>query len=368
MKENRGDLLFRKLRTRVGDMPDGAPFPSVRQLMREYGVSQFTVAPAVRKLRTLGLVESHIGRGSFVSRYNRSERPRALLLTNDWPSFAIRATADFLRVEAERHNFDFRMEYYTYEEDVFRLLDDYRTDAVIIDALPNDFLRADQIQALTEASVPIMICRSAVRVKGIRYVTGNNAASGILAANALYQAGHRKIGVLFSEPHIFSTEELVRSFTLCASSNHCEVTVFDCETRIGQDSVVAASSYIKANHRTILRDVTALFVVSSASTSGAYRALRELGIPVPEKVSLLGFGAILPEDATTISTVAPSEELMAKAVFDILRGEIDRKPVAAIQQELDPIYLQRQTVRKINPVSCTQLVTMEEKCQENCSR
>jgi len=361
MKEYRGDLLFRKLRAWVGDMPDGAPFPSVRQLMREYGVSQFTVAPAVRKLRTLGLVESYVGRGSFVSRSNRAARPRALLLTNDWPSFAIRATADFLRIEAGRHNFDFRMEYYTYDDDVFRLLDDYRTDAVIIDALPNDFLRADQIQALTAASVPIVICRSAVRVKGIRYVTGNNAAAGILAANALYQAGHRKIGVLFSEPHIFSTEELVGSFTLCASSNHCEVTVFDCETRIGQDSVVAASAYLKANHGTMFRDVTALFVVSSASASGAYRTLRELGIPVPERVSILGLGAILPEDAATISTIAPCDGLIAKTVFDILRDHFDRKPVNAIQQELAPEYRRRGTIREMNPALDTQTITLEEK-------
>lgn len=349
MREYRGDTLFRKLRTRIGEMPEGAPFPSVRQLMEEYQVSQFTVAPALRKLRELGLLESFVGRGTFVSRRRASGRSKVLYLTNEWPGLSIVAMIGKAAHAAEARGFDFELSTYSYTENVFQRLDQVQADGVVIDALPNDFLTADQIQLLHRASVPVVICRSAVRVENISYVTGNNAAAGILAANTLYQSGHRRFGLLFSEPHIFSTSELADSFSLCGRSNRCRVTVYDCAVQTGQNPISATREYLKANYRRIMDEVSALFVISGETAAAAAETLSALGVRVPEELSLIGFGLIPDAQSGFLTTVRHSGTRMAGETMGILQNRFERKSGQPTQIEVEPALYERQSIQILTP-------------------
>ena len=228
--ENKGSELFRLLRTRIGSMPDGAEFPSVRRLMEEYGVSQATVTAGVRKLRELGLIESFVGRGTFVRRSITETPPKILLLANDWPSRSIAEMIELLRDESLRRGMRFELRHFCFKEDICSKLNDFKADAIVIDGLSNDFLSLEQITRIHRCCVPVVISRSIVRVEDICYVCGNNSESGVVAANHLYQSGHRKLGVLFSEPHLFSVNELVKGFILSARTNLCRVELFDCQT------------------------------------------------------------------------------------------------------------------------------------------
>jgi 2-aminoadipate transaminase len=49
-----------------GVLPTGTRLPSERELARELGLSRTTVVTAYRELESLGLVRSHVGRGTFV--------------------------------------------------------------------------------------------------------------------------------------------------------------------------------------------------------------------------------------------------------------------------------------------------------------
>jgi DNA-binding LacI/PurR family transcriptional regulator len=60
------DGLAEELRRLMADMPSGARLPTVRQLMRDYGVSQHLVQSALAQLRSDGSVASFVGRGTFV--------------------------------------------------------------------------------------------------------------------------------------------------------------------------------------------------------------------------------------------------------------------------------------------------------------
>jgi GntR family transcriptional regulator len=53
-------------RIRSGGLPPGNAVPSESELMEHYGVASGTVRKAVAELRTLQLIETHHGRGSFV--------------------------------------------------------------------------------------------------------------------------------------------------------------------------------------------------------------------------------------------------------------------------------------------------------------
>jgi len=92
MTPNKSDRLYLQLRRRIAAMRDGEAFPTVRQLMAEYGVSQSTVTPAINLLKEKGLLEAYVGRGSFVCKQTE-EKPCMLLLQNNYSMRAgLRAT------------------------------------------------------------------------------------------------------------------------------------------------------------------------------------------------------------------------------------------------------------------------------------
>ncbi len=54
-----------------GEIPPGAPIPSVNELMRTYGIANATVQKALRPLKAAGLVETRPGVGVFVREVRR---------------------------------------------------------------------------------------------------------------------------------------------------------------------------------------------------------------------------------------------------------------------------------------------------------
>lgn len=60
------ERVMSSLRERIRTLDDGARLPTVRQLMRDLGVSQGVVLDALGRLRHQGLITSHVGRGTYV--------------------------------------------------------------------------------------------------------------------------------------------------------------------------------------------------------------------------------------------------------------------------------------------------------------
>ena len=63
---------------RSGALPTGTRLPPIRQLTTLYGVSIITINKALASLVSDGLVDSHVGRGTFVSPLPESLKPRVI--------------------------------------------------------------------------------------------------------------------------------------------------------------------------------------------------------------------------------------------------------------------------------------------------
>ena len=61
------DSIAASLRQRLLEMSPGDRLPTVRDLMASFGVSQFTVQRALGQLKEQGLIDSQVGRGTFVA-------------------------------------------------------------------------------------------------------------------------------------------------------------------------------------------------------------------------------------------------------------------------------------------------------------
>ena len=131
VKSSKSDQLYLQLRRRISAMKDGEPFPTVRQLMTEYQVSQSTVTPAINQLKEKGLIEAYVGRGSFVSKKDAG-KPHMLLLQHNWPAPILPFMAERLRRAAEEDGFRFEHRIYDYHDDITLTLSNYEADIIVV--------------------------------------------------------------------------------------------------------------------------------------------------------------------------------------------------------------------------------------------
>jgi DNA-binding FadR family transcriptional regulator len=66
--ENTVDAIYERMKRTIqeGTWPPGSKLPSESELLQAFGVSRVTVRSAVQRLRGLGIVVSHQGKGTFV--------------------------------------------------------------------------------------------------------------------------------------------------------------------------------------------------------------------------------------------------------------------------------------------------------------
>lgn len=289
MTSNKSDRLYLQLRRRIVAMRNGEPFPTVRQLMAEYEVSQSTVTPAINQLKEQGLLEAHVGRGSFVCK--EKTQPRFLLLQNNWPSEVFESIRLAYRDAAGSAGFRFSFDTFDYREDVARKLHRYEADIIVIDGIDNDLLDPEQVLAISHSPVPVILSRNTVPISQINYVCGDNAAAGTTAANYLYRLGHRKLALLINEPHLYTVEAYRRGFENGAFSNGCTVEILDCKMKPGDRCERQIENFMK-EFLCGKYEFTALFPVSNPGAVLARKSLNELGLRVPDDLSIISAGSI----------------------------------------------------------------------------
>ncbi|MBS1371182.1 MAG: GntR family transcriptional regulator [Lentisphaeria bacterium] len=346
-KSNKSDELYIRLRLRIAAMKDGEVFPTVRQLMAEYNVSQSTVTPAINLLKEKGLLKAYVGRGSFVSKAEAGS-PLMLLLQNNWPAEIFSRMADALRQGAEANGFRFEHRLYDYHDDITLSLDTFEADVIVLDGIASDLLTPEQIMAISRCPAPVILCRNSVPVKQINYVCGDNGAAGVNAANYLIRMGHRKLGFLMNEPHLYTTEAYRRGFESCAFSNGCEVTFLDCDIRPGERPDEQIEKFI-ADYAAGKYDFTALFPVSCNGAITARKYLDRHGIRVPQDLSIISSGSIPRVDWLTVIDSGAEEyrNLVVRMALDILnRGSKIRRQIEFPQK-----LIEAKSVRCLNEAS-----------------
>ena len=346
LKLSKSEELLQRLQARATAMHHGERFPSVRQLMKEYGVSQFTIDPAMAQLEASGIIRREVGRGTFVHLPDRVVPKKIAMLFPEWPSAAIQDMARMLETAIARRNWRCHKSFYDVTSDVFSTLDKIEADAIILDPPNPGEISPRQLEYLRRSRLPVVMVRSDIPMSRINCVCGNNSAAGIIAADYLMRKGHRRLGVLFSEPHVHTGVELIESFCHAARNHGAEITLIDCETPQGEDSTESAYETMKEwlpNHPL---DFSALFVSSDETVLGAYKALAENGISVPDQLSVMGFGNASPSEFyhPGLTTIDTPREQMAEAALEIVQKNMEDPDFPGVNHKVYPAIIERKSV------------------------
>ena len=179
-------------------------------------------------------------------------------------------------------------------------------------------------------------------------VATDDVAAAKCAVDALFAAGHRKIGILGG--NVLKSHTSHQRFRGCEQSFVSHGEMLDAD-RCYEKAHFSFDSAYRGMNRLIEKypDLTAVFAMSDVMAIGAARALRDRGYRIPEDISVVGFdGTPLAEYYNPkLTTIKQQYQTLATRSVEILFGQIELKKDAL--HEIVPFeFVSGESVRTVN--------------------
>lgn len=179
-------------------------------------------------------------------------------------------------------------------------------------------------------------------------VTTDDCDAGYAAVKHLIEQGHRNIGILGG--YIEESRTAAERYKGCKKAFEEYGINFDFYRNY--ESTMFSVEYGYAAAKKLLQranDITALFAMSDVMAIGAMRAITDMGMKVPQDISLVGFDGIDLSDylVPKLTTIRQSREQIATRSVEILTDIIDNKKEAVY--EVVPFQIKKgESTRKLS--------------------
>lgn len=197
-------------------------------------------------------------------------------------------------------------------------------------------------KALRKCRVPVILIEHYIKEAPCDFIAVDNVKGGYLATEYLLRKGHRRIGHIAGE-----------QFTRQRTCGYLKA-LFDYGVGIDLDLVMQGDFSIESGYicgkKLLKQGVTAIFAGNDYMALGVWRAARELGIRIPEEVSLIGFdddpvAVVMDVPLTTVRQ--PGVEL-GKAASEMLVQKMEAETDTFQQYYFIPQLVERKSVIELN--------------------
>lgn len=191
----------------------------------------------------------------------------------------------------------------------------------------------DHYHRLLKLRLPVVLVNAATEGLGFPCVSTDDQVAVEQAYRHLVALGHERIGIVLGpEDHVPSRRKLnaflaeARRAGLPAEPDAIERTLFSLE---GGQAVAT---------RLVRRGITGIICASDVLALGAVRAVRRLGMSVPEDVSVVGFddSAFMNCTHPPLTTVRQPIEAIGRTAVTLLVNQIDGASVTAEELLFEP--------------------------------
>lgn len=232
------------------------------------------------------------------------------------------------------------------KEDVYKIINSNKSDGILLLATEmdeSDFKHFDNIET------PIVVLDSYFKELNYDYVVINNSKGAYSATKHLINKGHKNIGLLGSNIEIKNFEyrfegykNTLESFDLVLNEKN---NIYVDPTMEGAYSDFKI--YLEENKENL---PTAIFALNDIMALGAIKAMNEVGINVPEDVSLIGFDDIPFSSYSNpeLTTVKVHTKTMGKTAVKRLIEVIENDTEISLKIEIDTEFIERQSVKVLN--------------------
>lgn len=179
-------------------------------------------------------------------------------------------------------------------------------------------------QKFIRAGKPIVMIDRKMRDIACDCILVDNEGAAEDAVNRLIRAGHRNIGLIAGPEDVYTARERQRGYEKAIQANGSSTV----------DSLIARGNYTIAGGAAAMRrlcesnpDMTAVFISNYEMTVGAMMEINDLGIRVPDDLSVIGFDNIdfAKAYAPRLSIVTQPTAQIAQAAADTLIQNLEGK-------------------------------------------
>lgn len=182
-------------------------------------------------------------------------------------------------------------------------------------ALATSAGRTKGLQRLLDLEIPVVAVDRRIPDADLDTVTVGNHDGVVEAMRHLLDLGHRRIGVIAGPPELSTLAERLHGYR---SGLMAAGIPYDGALVATGDLSEAAAQRLAADMLTRANRPTAMLCFNDLSTTGALRAIRELGLTPPRDISLVGF-----DDLPNADLFNPPLTVIRQPVFEIGRSAIE---------------------------------------------
>jgi len=211
------------------------------------------------------------------------------------------------------------------DEGIVTLAEGGNSQGVILLGTNLDRMQISDIAS--KLSLPMVVLDNCYQTLPIHFVEINNMMGAYEAASHLIELGHRNIGYISSHDRIHNFEERRRGFAYAIQEQGVELNQ-DCIFNV-EPTILVAQESLKRKLSDYLNTgkplPTAFFCECDYIAISTIKTLAEMGLRVPDDVSVIGFDNISESRIVTpeLTTVHVEKENMARLAVDGLVQEIE---------------------------------------------
>lgn len=325
------------LKGKLSELPVGANLPPERALCHEYELDRVTVRKALSMLSDEGLIERKQGRGTRVLRRPGDDKGATILfvlyhgahlvdrLGEPFYARSMDALEKYLQRSGKRLVYSKLRR----DENLQALCAQLEAQGAIV-AGTLDERMIEQCRAL---GLPLVGYNT--NIGELPSVMADNEDGAALSAQHLLGLGHRRIGFINVPGYINSEKRLSRFQSEMRKAGLDDRSLIIADGDWTEDGGSLAARALLAREPRI----TALFGGNDSMAIGAMRAAHELGLRVPEDLSVVGFDGNAQSGLTTppLTTLQVDVKVMAEAACMLLehmmKGGMSRGIHAVVSTE-----------------------------------
>ena len=193
-----------------------------------------------------------------------------------------------------------------------------KVDGII--TMPIDQEGRHLLPAIKE-NIPIVLIDRVIDGLGesVHAVLIDNVAASEEATQLLIDAGHRDIGIIVGQEHVYTSRQRLRGYVQALNKHNIAVN----KSYIQFSDYTAPGGYACAMHLLTHSMPTALFTTNYNTTLGAIMAINDMKLSIPNDIAVIGFdkmqiATVLRPKLTLV--VQPLEKIAANAAHIMLQA------------------------------------------------
>ena len=346
--------IYDDLKTKI-DNNEYAPhekIPTEKELADLFEVSKITSKRALVELEKEGLIYRKRGSGSFVlpeveDKISPEKKVVSLVLPFESNGGGImktiRSAAVFLQEQ------DYYLSVHSTEgtrdeeREMLQKLYEDNVSGVIL--YPNsERMNLDLIYYLYIKKFPLVTIDKFYEGLPISYVVSENFCGGFQAAECLIQKGHSKIGYISTRriENVVSVKERFFGYLSALDKHNININQPAFSFDLKKDSEIKSTlKQLKENR------FTAIFAENDQVALRIIDCCQQLGIKIPEELSVIGFDDIDAAGQASLSTVAQNFDKMGENAAEIIVDSLENHKYQYEKVKLPVNIIERETVKDI---------------------